>query len=35
MRGMAAMDHSKGMPAGMARRHQMVTERMAMMQTWC
>ena len=32
MGGMAGMDHSKGMPAGMAQRHQMMTEHMAMMQ---
>jgi len=32
MSGMAGMDHSKGMPAGMAQRHQMMTEHMAMMQ---
>ncbi len=32
MAGMAGMDHSKGMPAGMAQRHQMMTEHMAMMQ---
>jgi len=32
MGGMARMDHSKGMPAGMAQRHQMMTEHMAMMQ---
>ncbi len=32
MAGMAGMDHGKGMPAGMAQRHQMMTEHMAMMQ---
>ncbi|MDO8280481.1 MAG: hypothetical protein Q7T63_20490 [Burkholderiaceae bacterium] len=32
MGGMAGMDHSKGMPAGMAQRHQMMTEHMTMMQ---
>lgn len=32
MPGMGGMDHSKGMPAGMAQRHQMMTEHMAMMQ---
>ena len=32
MGGMSGMDHSKGMPAGMAQRHQMMTEHMAMMQ---
>lgn len=32
MGGMGAMDHSKGMPAGMTQRHQMMTEHMAMMQ---
>jgi hypothetical protein len=32
MQGMAGMDHSKGMPDGMAQRHQMMTEHMAMMQ---
>jgi len=29
---MSGMDHSKGMPADMAQRHQMMTEHMAMMQ---
>ena len=32
MGGMSGMDHSKGMPADMAQRHQMMTEHMAMMQ---
>ena len=32
MGGMSGMDHSKGMPAGMAQRQQMMTEHMAMMQ---
>ncbi len=32
MGDMAGMDHSKGMPAGMAQRQQMMTEHMAMMQ---
>jgi hypothetical protein len=32
MQGMGGMDHSKGMPAGTAQRHQMMTEHMAMMQ---
>ena len=32
MGGMAGMDHSKGLPVGMAQRHQMMTEHMAMMQ---
>lgn len=32
MSSMAGMDHSKGVPAGMAQRHQMMTEHMAMMQ---
>lgn len=32
MQGMGGMDHGKGMPAGMAQRHQMMTEHMAMMQ---
>ena len=30
--GMGGMDHSKGLPAGMAQRHQMMTEHMTMMQ---
>jgi hypothetical protein len=32
MSGMPGMDHSKGMPADMAQRHQMMTEHMATMQ---
>lgn len=32
MHGLGGMGHSKGMPAGMARRHQMMTEHMSMMQ---
>jgi hypothetical protein len=33
MAGMGGMDHGKGTPAGMAQRHQMMTEHMATMQT--
>ena len=32
MGDVGGMDHSKGVPAGMAQRHQMMTEHMAMMQ---